>query len=159
MQPTPTPSDPSALQTSAHTAASAEKLAYPTAAHTAYVAETEELEELQLGAHIAAADGIPSFAEAALGKPSGPRLTHIVGEQGSGKTTLAMQIMASLNARQIAAAWVDGEAFDHIFKYDLEALVRAYANQEYVLIEQLPSEPLRARPGDKVIRLETVESP
>jgi recombination protein RecA len=76
--------------------------------------------------------GFQSLDRATGGLPRG-RVTELFGPPGSGKTTIALQIVASLQRSGGAAAWLDADgAFDPV-----------YATRLGVTVERMPV----ARPG------------
>lgn len=81
------------------------------------------------------------------------QVTHIVGWQGTGKSTLAALMVAPLEARGAVCAVVDGEAMALEYKGDPAAAMAAHAHVDHLFLEYLPQTFRRATPGDKVIHV------
>ena len=81
------------------------------------------------------------------------QVTHVVGEQGSGKTPLIHAIVASLQLRGARCAQIDYlEAADK-FSGDVLYMTAEHAGVDHLFIEHLPAFFDGGKPGDRVITI------
>lgn len=81
------------------------------------------------------------------------KVTHIVGWQGTGKSTLANIIVADMRSRGVSCAVVDSEAMRCDYKSDAAKAAAAHADVQFLVLEHMPDAFTGGRAGDKVIFL------
>lgn len=81
------------------------------------------------------------------------KVTHIIGLQGCGKSTLAALMVNPLAERGAVCAVVDSDSMASTYKGDPGKAVAAHAHVDYLFLEYLPQTFRRAKPGDKVIHV------
>lgn len=79
------------------------------------------------------------------------KVTHIVGMQGSGKSTIARLIVADLESRGGVCAVVDSDAMHSDFKHDAAAAKAAFPQVEHLFLESHFDHFNGAQEGERVI--------
>jgi hypothetical protein len=89
------------------------------------------------------------------------KVTHIVGLNGTGKSTLARLLVNDLEQRGAVCAVVDSEDTYSLYKCDPAKVVRAHAGIGHLFIEWMPHHFARITPapGDRIIRIATRAKP
>lgn len=81
-------------------------------------------------------------------------IIHLVGEQGSGKTAMAVIISKDYQRRNMKCAGVDDPMTEFI--KDREQALAYWPGVDVIFVEHLPGEVFKTAPGDRIITLERI---
>lgn len=82
-------------------------------------------------------------------------IIHLVGEQGSGKTAMAVIISKDYERRNMKCAGVDDPMTE--FMKDRDEAQAYWPDADVIFLEHLPGEQYKTAPGDQVITLERMQ--